>query len=161
MRILVAYDTKNGSTADVAQAIASTLRARGCDVELHLARDVRAVTGFDGLVVGAPIYSGRWLSGAHRILKRMSRLPTDERPPVAIFALGPRVDEGPGNWVRPREQFQRALAKHSSVTPVSTALFGGADPPKKSPRRDIRDWDAIRAWAGDVSTTFGRPPSDR
>ena len=159
MRILVAYETKNGSTADVAQAIVSALRERGCDVDLRLARDVRDVTGLDGLVVGAPIYSGRWLSGAHRILKRTTKLPADERPPVAIFALGPRVDEGPESWVRPREQFQRSHAKHPSIAPVSTALFGGADPPRKTPRRDIRDWDTIRAWAGDISEAFGCPPS--
>ncbi len=154
-RILVAYETSNGSTADVAEAIASRLRELGFSVEVRLARGVRDVSESDGLVVGAPIYSGRWLSGAHRLLKRVGKLPSERRPPVAVFALGPRTDDGPENWVRPREQFERALSKHLSVNPISTALFGGADPPKKSPRRDIRDWAAIQVWADQLAGLFG------
>jgi len=154
-RILVAYDTKNGSTADVAQAIAASLRAHGALVDVERAGAVRDLSGLDALVVGAPIYSGRWLSGAHRVLKRAGKLAPGRSIPIAIFALGPRVDEGPENWVRPREQFEHALSKHASVSPVSTALFGGADPPKKSPRRDIRDWNAIRAWAEEIAPLLG------
>jgi menaquinone-dependent protoporphyrinogen oxidase len=155
LKVLVAYDTKNGSTTDVAQAITSRLRERGCSVDLQLARDVRDLRDSDYLVVGAPIYSGRWLSGAHRILKRVNKLEPEHRPTIAVFALGPRSNEGPESWVRPRSQFDRALGKHPSVTPISTALFGGADPPKKSPRRDIRDWDAINSWADELATLFG------
>ncbi len=154
-RILVAYDTKNGSTADVAEAIAASLRDHGALVDVEHARAVRDLSGFAALVVGAPIYSGRWLAGAHRVLKRAGRLAPGRSMPIAVFALGPRVDEGPQNWVRPREQFERALAKHASISPVSTTLFGGADPPKKSPRRDVRDWDAIRAWAAEIAPLLG------
>ncbi len=153
--ILVAYDTRNGSTAEVAQAIAARLHERGCQVDVRPSRDVRDLAGIDALVVGAPIYSGRWLTGAHRVLKRAGKVSPDRRPPVAIFALGPRADDGPENWVRPREQFERALGKHPSVTPVATALFGGADPPRKSPRRDIRDWNVIDQWADELAAKFG------
>jgi len=155
VHILVAFDTRHGSTADVARAIAESLRAKGAEVDVELTRDVREFSGVDALVVGAPIYSGRWLSGAHRILKRLARPSPERTPPVAIFAFGPRADDGPENWVHPREQFERALAKHPSVKPVSTALFGGADPPKKTPRRDIRDWTAIAAWADEIAPLLG------
>lgn len=154
-RVLVAYDTKNGSTAEVAQAIGSRLAEHGCLVDVRPTRDVRDAATSDALVVGAPIYSGRWGAGAHRVLKRIGKLAPDRRPPVAIFALGPRRNDGPEDWVRPRAQFEHALGKHPSVTPVSTALFGGADPPKKSPRRDIRDWKAIQSWADEVAVLFG------
>ena len=150
-RVLVAFDTKNGSTAEVAEAIGSRLREKGWAAEVRPAREVRDVDGIDALVVGAPLYSGRWLSGAHRVLKRAAKIPVDRRPPIAVFALGPRLNEGPENWVRPREQFERALAKHGSITPVTTALFGGMDPPNKKPRRDARDWEAIRAWTDEVA----------
>ena len=154
MKVLVAYDTKNGSTAEVAQAIVMRLREHGCSVDIQLARNVRNVKDFEYLVVGAPIYSGRWLSGAHRILKRISRLRQEQCPAVAIFALGPRKNEGPESWEVPKNQFNRAMGKHPSVNPVSTALFGGADPPKKSPRRDIRDWNAIKSWADELAKMF-------
>jgi len=152
-KVLVAYDTRNGSTADVADAIASRLRESACSVDVVRAREVRDVERYDALVVGAPLYSGRWLTGGHRLLKRVSRLTADRRPQVAVFALGPRVG-GPEDWARPRTQFERALAKHPTVAPVSTALFGGADPPRKSPRRDIRDWDAIRTWTDEVARSL-------
>jgi menaquinone-dependent protoporphyrinogen oxidase len=153
-RILVAYDTKNHSTAEVAEVVAAELREHGFAVEVFLARDLRDLSGIDGVIVGAPIYSGRWLKGAHRALKRLEGLPQVARPPVAIFALGPRKNDSPEDWERPRQQFQRALGAHPSLAPVSTALFGGADPPKKMPRRDIRGWDAIRAWAREVAAAF-------
>ena len=155
MKVLVAYDTKNGSTTEVAQAIVSRLREHGCSVDIQPARSARSLKEFKYLVVGAPIYSGRWLSGAHRILKRAKRLRPEQIPAVAVFALGPRKDEGPESWTVPRAQFDRALGKHPSIKPVSTALFGGVDPPKKSPRRDIRDWDTIRSWADELAEIFG------
>lgn len=155
MKVLVAYDTKNGSTEEVAQAIVTRLREHGCSVDIQLAKTVRNLKEFDVLVVGAPIYAGRWLPGAHKILKRAGKQNQDKNPSVAIFALGPRTDEGPENWTGPKAQFDRALAKHPSVIPVSIALFGGADPPKKSPRRDIRDWNAIKSWADDLAKMFG------
>jgi len=156
-KVLVTYATKNGSTAGVAEAIALRLRERGCAVELRPTKEVRDPGDCDFLVVGAPIYSGRWLSGAHRVLKRAGKLKPEERPQIAVFALGPRRDDGPEDWVRPKSQFEQALGKHPSVTPVATALFGGADPPKKSPRRDIRDWGAIDSWADELATFCGCP----
>jgi menaquinone-dependent protoporphyrinogen oxidase len=134
----------------VAEAIASRLREHGAAVELSRARQAPDLTDWSGVVLGAPIYSGRWMNGAHRLLKKLAKIPVGTRPPVAIFALGPRQDTGPEDWVRPRQQFERALSKHRSITPVTTALFGGVDPPKKKPRRDVRDWEAIAAWADEV-----------
>jgi menaquinone-dependent protoporphyrinogen oxidase len=155
--IIVAYDTKNGSTAEVAEALASRLHERGYAAEARRARDVREITGDTALVVGAPIYSGHWLSGAHGLLKRVAKAAPARRPVLAVFALGPRSDDGPENWERPRAQFAHALEKHASLEPVSTALFGGADPPKKSPRRDIRDWERIHAWADELADLLGGP----
>lgn len=151
MRILVAYSTKNGSTAEVASAIAARLREQGNVVDLREAREVRSLAGVDALIVGAPIYSGRWLTGGHRLLKRVRKLAAEERPRVAVFALGPRRNEGPEDWAAPRAQFEKALARHPEVAFIATGLFGGADPPKKKARRDVRDWDAIRAWTEEVS----------
>jgi menaquinone-dependent protoporphyrinogen oxidase len=148
--ILIVYDTKNGSTAEVAEAIAGRLGDQGAEVELSPVRSAPDLADWDGIVLGAPIYSGRWMRGAHKLLKALAKLPLDQRPPLAIFALGPRQDDGPEDWVRPRQQFERALNKHRSIAPLTTALFGGVDPPKKKVRRDVRDWDAIAAWADEV-----------
>lgn len=155
--LLVVFASKNGSTAEVAESIAQRLRARGAQAEAVPARHPPDLARWGGVVVGAPIYSGRWLSGGHRILKKLAKLPADRRPPIAVFALGPRRDEGPEDWVRPRRQFEQALGKHPSISPVSTALFGGTDPPKKKIRRDVRNWEVIQAWADELAHRFGAP----
>jgi menaquinone-dependent protoporphyrinogen oxidase len=151
MSVIVAYSTKNGSTTEVAGEIAARLREQGLTVDVKLCGEVRSFDGVQALIVGAPIYSGRWLSSAHRVLKRLKKIPPERRPPLAVFALGPRRNESPDDWVRPREQFERTLAKHPDISPATIALFGGVDPPKKRPRRDVRDWEAIRTWADEVS----------
>ena len=148
--ILVAYATKNGSTREVAEAIGAVALAEGADVEVAPAHSVDGpVTGADLIVLGAPIYSGRWHRDAHRFLKRHRRELADV--PVAVFALGPRRDEEEA-WQHSWEQLHRALAKRAWLHPVSVELFGGADPARRSlaTRRDLRDWTVVRAWTRNV-----------
>jgi len=148
--ILVAYATRNGSTREVAEAVADALRTGGAKVDLVPAREVRRpVAGRDAVVIGAPIYSGRWHRDAHRFLKRhRAEL---GRIPVAVFGMGPRSDTTEA-WQHSRQQLDRALARRDWLSPVMVTVFGGVDPPRRGERggRDLRDWDAIRAWADQV-----------
>jgi len=95
-------------------------------------------------VLGGSIYSGRWHRGAQRFLRRHRR--ELKSPAVAVFGMGPRknVQE---SWDTSKAQLERALSKQSWLHPVAVTVFGGVDPPKKTQHRDLRDWDAIRAWA--------------
>lgn len=143
---LIAYASKGGSTREVAVAIADVLRARGWSVAVAEAAHVRdRVSDYDLVVLGGAIYSGRWHSGAHRFLRRHRRELGRSR--IAVFGMGPREDD-PDAWRSSRAQLDRALRKYSWLQPFTIVVFGGVDPPKKRQHRDIRDWDAIRAWAG-------------
>jgi menaquinone-dependent protoporphyrinogen oxidase len=72
--ILVVYATKNGSTREVAEAIGTVAAAEGAGIEVVPAHAVVGpVTPADLVVLGAPIYSGRWHRDAHRFLKRHRR----------------------------------------------------------------------------------------
>ena len=145
---LIAFASKSGSTCEVAVAIADVLRARGWSVVVAEAAHVRErVSDYDLVVLGGAIYSGRWHSGAQRFLRRHRR--ELGRVAVAIFGMGPR-DDDPEAWRTSREQLDRALSKHSWLRPFAVTVFGGVDPPKKRQHRDIRDWDAIRAWAAQL-----------
>jgi menaquinone-dependent protoporphyrinogen oxidase len=160
MNILVAYATRNGSTQEVAEAIVGTLRACGADARLQAARDVRSLAPrFELIVLGAPIYSGRWHRDAHRFLRRHRKdLGT---VPVAVFGMGPRRPD-PQAWQRSRAQLDRALAKHSWLQPVAVTVFGGTDPPKPVRRcRDLRDWTQIEAWATSLANPTGWPAAGR
>jgi menaquinone-dependent protoporphyrinogen oxidase len=155
-QVLVAFATKNGSAEEVAAAIAGSLRDSGCDVDLRRARDVtKPVAGWDLVVLGAPIYSGRWHRDAHRFLKRHRN--EFGRVPVAVFGMGPRSGDE-GGWQRSRDQMNRALAKHGWLTAAAIAVFGGVDPPKRhvTNRRDLRDWNAIREWAYTMAALASR-----
>jgi len=157
--ILVAYATKHGSTREVAEAIAEVLSGNGREVELRPAADAGDVDGYAGVVLGGPLYMGRWHGEATRFLTRHHDELTDK--PVAIFALGP-VKDDEQQFTGSRQQLDRALAKVRDVQPVSVAIFGGVvDPAKlrfpfnRMPAGDARDWDAIRAWARELATDLG------
>lgn len=149
-RILVAFATKHGSTREVAEAIAATLRERGLEADVQTAAKVKDVDGYRLVVLGAPLYTGKWHKDAHRFLRR-HRSALEARP-VAVFALGPRKPPSEGTWPRSQEQLDGALAKHPWLAPAATALFGGVDPPKKGKeRRDQRDWEAIARWVSEIA----------
>src|SRR6266496_340908 len=88
--ILVAYATKHGSTQEVAEAIAATLREHALEVEVQPASEVRALDRYGAVLLGAPLYSGRWHGDANRFLKR-HRTALSERP-VAIEVFGGVID---------------------------------------------------------------------
>jgi menaquinone-dependent protoporphyrinogen oxidase len=149
---LVVFASRHGSTQEVAAAVAEELRAQELTVRLTTARSVpRRLDRPDLVVLGAPLYSGRWSRDAHRFLKRHRDDLIDV--PVAVFAMGPRTDTAE-SWQRARHQLDRALARRGWLRPVAAAVFGGADPPGKQPRRDLRDWPAIRAWADSVAAPY-------
>lgn len=55
--VLVAYATRYGSTQEVAEAVAATLRERGLEVDIQPMRKVRALAGYSAVVLGAPLYT--------------------------------------------------------------------------------------------------------
>ncbi|MBM2616315.1 hypothetical protein JIG36_12185 [Actinoplanes sp. LDG1-06] len=155
-RVLVAYATKNGSTREVADLIGTLAHDAGRPIEVVPAHAVAGrLHGYGLIVLGAPLYSGRWHRDARRFLKRHR---TDlGTVPVAVFALGPRRDDEEA-WHRSWEQLHRALAAVPWLTPVAVGLFGGADPRRRgrSERRDLRDWAAIGEW---TRTLLDRSPA--
>jgi len=149
--VLVAYATKYGSTQEVAEAIATTLREHGLEVEVRPAREVRSLKGYDSVVLGAALYMGRWHADARHFLKRHRTVLSSL--PVAIFALGP-LDAAEKQWHDARAQLNQALAKEPWLTPVNVEMFGGVInqaklhfPFNHLPAGDARDWTAIRSFA--------------
>ncbi len=171
MNVLIAYATKNGSTREVAEFIAAVLRDGGEQVALDQARSVRSIAGYDLIVLGAPLYSGRWHADARRFLRRYRR--DLAGVPVAVFGLGPRNDTAEA-WQRSRAQLGKALAKQPALVPADIVVFGGVDPAGRGARdrktgrdrgagrarlarRDLRDWADIRACAARLARLPRRP----
>jgi menaquinone-dependent protoporphyrinogen oxidase len=173
--ILVAYATRYGSTQEVAEAVAATLRERGLEVDLQPVRKVRTLEGYRAVVLGAPLYIGRWHKDAQRFLS-LHREALTQRP-VAIFTLGPtQPDEKEREGVH--AQLDQELAKYPWLSPVALELFGGkydpaklrffdkllaslpASPLHQMPASDVRDWKAIRAWASKLAAELPWPGQD-
>jgi menaquinone-dependent protoporphyrinogen oxidase len=162
--VLVGYATRFGSTKEVAKAVAETLREAGMAEDLQPAREVRSLEGYGAVVLGAPLYMFRWHKDARRFLSR-HRKELAERP-VAIFALGPVKDpHDEEEWRNSRAQLDKELANYSWLAPEAIEVFGGRYDPDQfrfpikqlagmEPASDIRDWTAIRAWAGDLVGRF-------
>ncbi len=150
-RILLAYATKYGSTQEVAETIATTLREAGPEVDIQPMREVKSLDDYAAVVLGAAIYGGRWHPEAHLFLSQHQA--TLEQRPVAIFALGP-LSASAAAGQKSRRQLDKDLEKYPWLKPVTEAMFAGKyDPSQLSfferllPASDHRDWDAIRAWA--------------
>jgi len=158
--VLVGYATRYGSTQEVAEAVAATLREGGLEVDIQLMREVRTLAGYSAVVLGAPLFMFRWHKDALGFLSR-HREALMERP-VAVFALGPTHDPyDEQEWQDSRAQLDKELAKYPWFTPVAFEMFGGKYDPAKlrfpikqlageTPASDIRDWSAIRVWSADL-----------
>lgn len=90
-RILVAYGSKHGATAGIAEEIARTLAGDGFEAVARPAGEVRDVSGYDAVILGSSLYAGHWRRDALHCARRNARA-LQERP-VWLFSSGP-LDSG-------------------------------------------------------------------
>lgn len=178
MNVLVAYASRHGSTAGIAERIATGLRDADLNAETHPVSEVSDVGSYDAFVVGAAAYMFHWLKDATRFVTR-HRDSLAGRP-VWLFSSGPLGtelvdDEGRDvlEVTRPKE-FDEL---HDLVHPRGEKVFFGAWDPDAPPagltewlaRRlpahdatasgDFRDWPAIDAWTAEIAREL-RTPGD-
>jgi menaquinone-dependent protoporphyrinogen oxidase len=157
--VLIAYATKHGSTREVAEFVAAQLAEAGIETRTLSAQGVRSLDEYRAVVLGAPLYMGRWHRDARAFLQRF-RADLATRP-LAVFALGP-VEDAPEQWEGAQAQLDRALAHVSGFEPVAVGLFGGAIVPETlhfpfshMPAGDLRDWERIREWTARLPEALG------
>ncbi len=167
MKILVAYETGHGSTEETAEVIAEVMREAGSEAEVTRCRKVEDVSGYDAVIVGAPIWYEKWLAPAAKFLKQNAEALC--RRPTALFLTSGTASDDKG-----KQSAEKYVAKVPRLVPelepVSVGNFGGVyNFPKYSiPMRamiaaickvrglptsgvhDYRDWDDIKAWAAEV-----------
>jgi menaquinone-dependent protoporphyrinogen oxidase len=164
--VLIAYATRSGSTAEVAEAIGTEMRAAGVQVEVMPMRNLKAIGERSAVVLGAPLYMGSLPRDVRRFLahNRVDLIASK----TWFFVLGP-IDGKPEEFEAARSQAKKSLAKSGWFKPAELQVFGGkfdvnrmpfpfslakylpAFPAKDLPAKDIRDWEAIRAWSQEIA----------
>jgi menaquinone-dependent protoporphyrinogen oxidase len=169
-KILVTYATRGGSTLGVAEEIGHTLAQAGAKVEVRPMQAVTDLTPYSAVVAGSAIQDKKWLPEAMQFMKMHQ--PALKQKPFAAFLVCMTLALNNDEW---REQARvedwlnpvRAL-----VPPVSEGLFAGALDVSAIPsfgdrlkfrvsvlsgvwsEGDHRDWDAIHAWASELSESL-------
>jgi len=162
-KVLVVYASRYGSTGEIAEEIAEVLRDVGVDVAVSNVLETERVAGYGGVVIGSPIYMGKWLPEAVDFVKNFQN--DLRRVPVAVFAVGFSMKE-PSETNR--ESGRAAISViRPYVHPFDVGIFAGKlsfdelSPPDAEIIRmagvtegDYRDWDEIAAWAGELEPLF-------
>jgi menaquinone-dependent protoporphyrinogen oxidase len=160
-KLLVAYASKHGSTAEIAGAIAEELRDSGVDADLVEVGKAPGLEAYDGVVLGSAVYMKRWQRGARQFLHRLEHDLGDQ--PLWIFSSGPVGDaEVDPNWCEPAKTLRRAqqlnLRDHvifSGRVPQDPVNFVERAMLKNTPpeMQDRRDFDEIRGWARQIAAS--------
>jgi menaquinone-dependent protoporphyrinogen oxidase len=160
--VLIAYATKYGATAEIAEKIGQVLREAGLATDVLPADRVGNVAAYKAIVLGSAVYAGQWRKEAATFLE------ANEKPlagrPVWLFSSGPTGNGDPSQlmkgWRFP--EAQQPIADR--IKPRDIAFFHGvldtnklSLPEKlivkgiKAPTGDFRDWDAITLWATGIA----------
>ena len=180
MKVLVAYATRHGATAGIAERIAAVLSEAGHAATVEPVEDAGPVEDYDAVVLGGAAYMAHWLKSALRFARRHGTALAAR--PVWLFSSGPLGTEevdAAGDDVRtaarPREfdELTRTLAPRGEKV-----FFGAFDPAQEPiglgervtrampaardmlPEGDFRDWDDIEAWARQIAAELADRASE-
>ena len=160
-KILVAYASCTGSTAEVAEKIGKNLEASGVEVDVCEVGEITTVSEYQAVVLGSAVQAQKWLPEAVRFVDTFQRELAQK--PCAMFTLcmtlamknGEKYRADIESWLEPVRR---------KLNPVSEGLFAGVLDISKIPSfserlkfrmsvlfgvwkaGDNRDWDAIQKW---------------
>jgi menaquinone-dependent protoporphyrinogen oxidase len=167
IKVLVAYATKKGATAEIAEEIGRVLQQAGLLTDILPTDRVTDLSLYKAVVLGSAVYIGQWQKKAAAFLQaneeKLAELP------VWLFSSGPT---GKGDPVQLMNGWRFPKALQPIADRIHTrdiAVFHGVLDMKKlnlaekwmiknvkAPLGDFRDWEAINAWARAISDALLR-----
>jgi len=157
MRVLVVWESKHGSTADIALTIGAALRERGLRVDLCDVAPGPEAEKFDAFVIGSAVYAGHWMKRIKQYVHDNREVLLSHR--VWLFSSGPI-----GRPPKPQEPPVDLKEMMECTAPRDHMIFAGKldraelsfgeraiTTALRAPQGDFRDWDEIRAWAGQIA----------
>jgi menaquinone-dependent protoporphyrinogen oxidase len=156
-RMLVAYASKAGSTAEVAKVIGEIGSMQGMAVDVLKIQHIQDINSYQAVILGSAIRMGQVLPEVVEFIKtHQAEL---SQKPVAYFVNCLTMKEDTPENRRTVMEYLQPL--RTLLEPLSLGLFSGKiDYSKlswmdrlimanfvKAPEGDYRQWDLIRTWA--------------
>jgi len=157
-KVLVAYATKYGATAGIAEKIGQVLDQAGLNAEVLPVDQIKDLDSYQAVVLGSATYIGRWRKEAAKFLKSNEKVLANKL--VWLFSSGPTEEGDPvelmEGWHFPKSL--QPIADRIQAKEI-TAFHGALDFEKlnwiekwmikkvKAPIGDFRDLEAITNWA--------------
>ena len=158
-KILIAYASKCGSTAEVASAIGRTLAQAGVRVDMLPANKVTDLSSYQAVFVGSAIRMAKWLREAVDFVSENRA--TLQHIPTAYFTVcATMIEDTP---VKRAKAAGFIEPMRTILTPAAEGYFAGKVDPntlsfienislkaKEVPQGDFRDWNKITNWAQSI-----------
>ena len=158
VQVLVAYATKYGATAEIAEKIGQVLREAGLHVDVLPVDRLSDLTPYKAVVLGSAVYVGQWRKDAATFLESNEKKLAER--PVWLFSSGPTGEGDPVELMKGFRFPETLQPIADRIQPRDIAFFHGVLDMKelslaeklvikgiKAPVGDFRDWDAINSWA--------------
>lgn len=168
--VLIAFATKYGATAEIAEKIAEILRSEGLPVEVKLADEVHDLSAYQAVVLGSAVYAGQWRKEAAEFLKNNEKALAQRL--TWLFSSGPTGEGDPVDLMKGWRFPEALLPIAERIQPREIVLFHGVLDMKKmnfaerllikgmkAPTGDFREWDSIQTWAQSIAQTLQAMPA--
>ena len=160
--VLVTYDSKFGSTAEVAQFMGSVLSEQGASIAVKPLSEVDNLEAYDSVIIGGAIRYDRWSPEA-RTFVRENKTILSGVPVSFFFTCLTLAKPTPAAMLKAEEYAEKLRSLAPEVKPVTVGGFAGVLQFARTPwparfalkvlsiasgvkEGDYRDWEAIRSW---------------
>jgi menaquinone-dependent protoporphyrinogen oxidase len=153
--------TRHGSTAEIGSAIASVLADAGLNVETNDAAGVETLPPEGALVLGSPLYMGKWLNPARQVAAQLASEGEGRR--AWFFTVGPLGDPPEPADAAPDEELAELILTRADDHRMFTGKLDRSQlklrerlavNAVKAPDGDFRDWEEIRRWAESIAVAL-------
>ena len=164
-KVLIAYASKHGSTAEIAKKIEEDLNQSGFECTTLPAKQVKDLSGFHAIVLGTGLYMGQWQKEAVKFIKQNKANLVNQN--VWIFTSGPTGEGDPVKLVQDRLFPEGLRATIDEINPKDITVFHGNIVLSKlngfekwiinkvnAAIGDFRNWQSISTWATGIANAL-------
>lgn len=161
-KVLVTYDSKLGSTAEVAKFMGSVLSERGASITVKPLSEVDDLEAYGSVIIGSAIRYDRWLPDATAFV-RENKKALSNVPVSFFFTCLTLAKPTPAALLKAEEYADKLRSLVPEVKPMTVGGFAGVLQFARTPwparwvlrmlsiatgvkEGDYRDWAAIRSW---------------